>query len=527
MEHQSEEELLERVRQGEEAAFGILFVRHRGYAHAVARRVVGDRDAEDVVAEAFERIFAIIKGGRGPTTTFRPYLSVTVHNVAVNRLRGRGREQVTEPSDLIPLLVTDDRSGQHLTSSVVRDAFAALPARWQQVLWLCEVDQVPHDEVGELLGIRPNAVAALAMRARRGLADAYLAQYARSSDSDECRKIVDHLPGYVNGNLTRARREAVDRHLQSCRACPLAILELGEARRDVSALLAPVALAIAASGAVGATGATATGGIGAFVSGSFGKALTGVVASTAVAGAVATVALAAVRAPAPHETAAPVTPRQTESSVASGQGTPVSPPPSRDPAPDATHPVATVSPAPGSLVPTPVVPQHRRLDRLERDPGPTASQASTLQAPAEAATASQPPTESPTESPSPPLTDPRLGTPIWGTSPSGPAWRRVTIAVDGDGKPVRVALGGVGATSYCVSGAGTGGCASRALHSPWADLVIAGSGITQLSIDIKAAHTTYLTVAITDVGGRDADLGNNSRSIVVPTPGRAEADPGQ
>lgn len=524
MELHTEEELLDQVRRGDEAAFGLLFVRHRAYALAMARRVVGDRDAEDVVAEAFERIFAILKGGRGPTTTFRPYLGVTVHNVAVNRLRGRSREQLTEPSDLVPLLVADDTSGQHLTNSVVRDAFASLPARWQQVLWLCEVDRIPHDEVGELLGIRPNAVAALALRARRGLANSYLAQYARSSDSDECRKIVGHLPGYVNGNLTRARREAVDRHLESCRACPLALLELGEARRDVGALLAPIALSIAASGAVGATGATATGGVGTVVSGSFGKALIGVVASTAVAGAVAAAALVAVRAPAPHETAAPATPR-TESSVASGQDTPGSPPPSGDPVPDATHPVATASPAPARVVPTPVVPQRRRLDRLERGPGPTASQPPVAQTPAEAPTASQPPTESPTDTP--PQTDPRLGTPIWGVSPSGPAWRRVTIQVDGDGQPVRVALGGVGATSYCVSGAGTGGCAPRAQHSPWADVVVAGSGTTQLSIDIKAAHTTYLTVAITDVGGRDADTGNNSRSIVVPTPGRADADPDQ
>jgi RNA polymerase sigma factor (sigma-70 family) len=527
MEYQSEEELLEQVRRGDEAAFGVLFVRHRGYAYAVARRVVGDRDAEDVVAEAFERIFAILKDGRGPTTTFRPYLSVTVHNVAVNRLRGRSREQLTEPSDLIPLLVADDTSGRQLTNSVVREAFAALPARWQQVLWLCEVDRVPHDEVGELLGIKANAVAAVALRARRGLADAYLAQYAQTTESAECRKIVGHLPGYVNGNLTRARREAVDRHLQSCHACPLAILELGEARRDVSALLAPIALAIAASGTVGATGAAATSGLGAVVSGSVSKALTGVVASAAVAGAVATVALVAARAPAPHVTAAPVTPRQTEASVASGEGTPASPPPSGGPAPDATHPVATARPAPSRVAPTPVVPQRRRLERLERDPGPTASQPPTAHAPAEAPTASQPPT-TPTESPTHPQTDPRLGAPVWAASPSGPAWRRVTLQVDGDGQPVRVALGGVGATSYCVGVGGTGeaGCTSRAQHVPWADAVVAGSGITLLSIDVKAAHATYLTFAITDADGRDADLGNNDRSIMVPTPGRADADAG-
>lgn len=522
MESTSEEKLLEQVRQGDETAFGILFVRHRAYALGVARRVVGERDAEDVVAEAFERIFAILKSGRGPTATFRPYLSVTVHNVAVNRLRGRNREQVTEPSDLVPLLVTDDTSGRHLTSTVVRDAFASLPARWQQVLWLCEVDRVPHEEVGELLGIRASAVAALALRARRGLADAYLAQYAGSADSLECRKVVGHLPGYVNGHLTRARREAVDAHLQSCRSCPVAILELGEARRDVSALLAPLALSVAASGVVGTTSA---GGIGAVVGGvgGVGKAVTGVLASTAAVGVVAGLALVAVRTPAPHDTAAPMTPTPTRTVVASDAGTPA---PAASPAgaasrPDPTPPVAAARPAPGKAAPAP---RRRTVDALGHDARPV-SPAPSAPPRAEAPAVPSPdtPTTNPTDGPTPVTSDPRLGTPAWGASPSGPAWRRVTIQVDGDGQPVQVVLGGVGATSYCVAVAGAvRACTPRAQHSPWADTARAGAGTTLLTIDVKAAQTTYLTVGITGVEDRDADPGNNERSIAVPSPGRSD-----
>ncbi|MBM7516939.1 RNA polymerase sigma factor [Nocardioides nitrophenolicus] len=519
MEFQSEEELLEQVRQGDEAAYGVLFVRHRAYALAVARRVVGQRDAEDVVAEAFERIFAILKGGRGPTTTFRPYLSVTVHNVAVNRLRGRSREVTTEPADLIPLLVSDDTSGKHLTNRVVRDAFTTLPARWQQVLWLCEVDRVPHDEVGELLGIKPNAVAALALRARRGLADAYLAQYARSADSLECKKVIGYLPGYVNGHLTRARQEAVDRHLRTCNTCPIAILELGEARRDVGALLAPLVVSVAATGAVGAT---AVGGFGAVLSSTFGKAATGVLASTAVAGVVAGVALMAIRAPEPSETAAPAPSVPARSSAAVE---PVTPAPThrakqRKPAPPVATPVVVDTPTPSAATP-PV--RKRPTDRLEyadpTKPAGTSTPPRAESAPNQPAVEPSPtdPT-SPTETPTPVLGDPRLGTPAVASSPSGPAWRRVTVQVDGDGQAVQVALGGVGAISYCVSvGGRTADCASRTQHSPWADVVVAGSGITQLTIDVKAAHATYLTFAITGVDGSDADLGNNKRSVAVPS----------
>jgi hypothetical protein len=70
-----------------------------------------------------------------------------------------------------------------------------------------------------------------------------------------------------------------------------------------------------------------------------------------------------------------------------------------------------------------------------------------------------------------------------------------------------------------VSAGGATDCASRAQHGPWSDLVTVGSGITQVILDVKVAHTTYLTFAITGVDGRDADLGNNDRAIAVPSPG--------
>jgi RNA polymerase sigma factor (sigma-70 family) len=527
MELHSEEELLERVRQGDEPAFGVLFVRHRAYALGVARRVVGRGDAEDAVAEAFARIFAILKNGGGPATTFRPYLSVTVHNVAVNRLRKHSRELTTEPNDLIPLLVEDDASGQHLTSRVVRDAFTTLPARWQQVLWLCEVDRVPHEEVGELLGIKANAVAALALRARRGLADAYLAQYAQASDSSECKKVVTYLPGYVNGHLTRMRREAVDRHLRACGSCPVAILELGEARRDVSALLAPLALSVAASGAAGTT---AVGGIGALVGGSPGKTLTAVLSSTAVAGVVAGVALAAIRVAAPDVADVPTPAAQPRAGAASeapaAPGSSLHPRTGTAPSPATARP----DPRPDSRPRTPSA-RSRSVDELERRNGSAAAEATSLPPRTEGpvvspSTVLPSPTGTPTDTLSPVTDDPRLAVPAWSTSPSGPAWRRVTIQVDGDGRPVQVALSGVGATQYClaVEDAGANACTSLPQHGLWASTVLAGSGITQLTVDVKAAQTTYLSFGIVGVEGRDADPSNNDRSISVPSPGRDDAD---
>ncbi len=58
-----------------------------------------------------------------------------------------------------------------------------LPQRWQQVLWYTEIERRPLAQVGSLLGLTPNEVAALAHRARAGLRRAYLAEHVREPAS--------------------------------------------------------------------------------------------------------------------------------------------------------------------------------------------------------------------------------------------------------------------------------------------------------------------------------------------------------
>jgi hypothetical protein len=91
---------------------------------------------------------------------------------------------------------------------------------------------------------------------------------------------------------------------------------------------------------------------------------------------------------------------------------------------------------------------------------------------------------------------------------------------------VRVAISGLGATRYClaVGDAEVDACASRPGNALWVDTVLAGSGITQLTVDVKAAQATYLSFGIVGVEGRDADPANNERGISVPSPGRDDEE---
>lgn len=104
-------------------------------------------------------------------------------------------------------------------SKLVTEAFQALPARWQSVLWLTEVEGVPAREAAGVLGISPNNVAQLAVRARARLRERYLQAHVRNHAPPPCQTTVDQLDAYVAGTLALGRRDRVDVHLAGCQAC--------------------------------------------------------------------------------------------------------------------------------------------------------------------------------------------------------------------------------------------------------------------------------------------------------------------
>src|SRR5436190_1499228 len=127
------------------------------------------------------------------------------------------------------------------------DAFASLPERWQMVLWHTEVEGRPAADVGPLLGLAPNAVAALAYRAREGLRQAYLQAHLQLPPPDACRDTIAKLGAYVRDGLSARDRRKVDEHLKQCERCTAVLLELQEVSTSLRGVLLPVLLGVAGS----------------------------------------------------------------------------------------------------------------------------------------------------------------------------------------------------------------------------------------------------------------------------------------
>src|SRR5688500_3812581 len=82
----SDADLVRATRRGSRRAYAALWKRHSVSALKYARTLTTS-DADDVVSEAFLKVYAAIKAGRGPEEDFRYYIRSAVRNTYVSMVR--------------------------------------------------------------------------------------------------------------------------------------------------------------------------------------------------------------------------------------------------------------------------------------------------------------------------------------------------------------------------------------------------------------------------------------------------------
>ncbi|WP_313409863.1 sigma-70 family RNA polymerase sigma factor, partial [Aeromicrobium sp.] len=234
-----ERALLAAARDGDDDAFARLYEQHLPVARGVARRIADPSDVDDVVSDAFTRTLSALRSGAGPVHNMAGYIATTVHRTWIDRLR-RGRDVPVDTLDLEPALVEQDHTDQVMRTETFRSAFSSLTPRWQEVLWLTEVEQVPHPEIARRMDLKPNAVAALALRARRAFQDSYLREQVSLTDDPRCAAVRALLPAHVNGRTSRRDAGRVEAHIDDCASCAACLDDLRDARAHLGLLLLPL-----------------------------------------------------------------------------------------------------------------------------------------------------------------------------------------------------------------------------------------------------------------------------------------------
>lgn len=257
--------LITRVRGGDLDAYGDLFARHKDAALRLARSLTKGADADDLVSDAFAKVLNALQSGSGPDIAFRAYLLTAVRRLHIDRARGHARATPTDDIAALDQGVPfSDTAVAAFESSTAARAFGSLPERWQMVLWHLEVEGQKPADVAPLLGMTPNAVAALAYRAREGLRQAFVQMHAteEAETTQDCREVREQLGAYVREGLSKRDRTKVSDHLEGCRRCTALYLELSEVNSSLAALLGPIVLGSAAAAYLaGTTAVASTGGL--------------------------------------------------------------------------------------------------------------------------------------------------------------------------------------------------------------------------------------------------------------------------
>lgn len=180
----TDEDLLRRLRAGEDSAYEQLVRTSGSWMMAVALRMLGrEAEAQEAVQDAFLNAHKSLDRFDG-----RSQLSTWLHRIVVNaclmRLRTRRRKPERAISDLLPRFQEDGH--QELPSQewkpngpdgieceelrlLVRSKIEELPEPFREVLLLRDIEELDTDSTATLLEITPAAVKTRLHRARQAL----------------------------------------------------------------------------------------------------------------------------------------------------------------------------------------------------------------------------------------------------------------------------------------------------------------------------------------------------------------------
>jgi RNA polymerase sigma-70 factor (ECF subfamily) len=168
----TDEELVRACQAGDRAAFDTLVRRHERQIYGLCFRFVGNHeDASDLAQDAFVRAYRSLSRFKGESA-FGTWLYRIAVNVCLNRraLKPAPIEPLADvdrqPSATDPADVTLERQER---AARVRRAIARLPEKQRATLVLRAYHDLPHEEIGQVLGTTTGASKANFFHALRSL----------------------------------------------------------------------------------------------------------------------------------------------------------------------------------------------------------------------------------------------------------------------------------------------------------------------------------------------------------------------
>lgn len=179
-------ELMVRIADGDHRAFRQLVERHQNAIIGTVSKMLGNAsDSEDIAQQVFIRVWKHAKRYK-PDNKFTTYLYTITRNLVYNESRRRSRKRTVstdQREDEHHLQHPDDENAQPdaaLLDGELREAIdaaiASLPENQRLAVVLRRYDNLPYEEIAEVLKTSVPSVKSLLFRARTTLRDS-LAKY--------------------------------------------------------------------------------------------------------------------------------------------------------------------------------------------------------------------------------------------------------------------------------------------------------------------------------------------------------------
>ena len=184
----SDNTLLSRIAQGDEASFQAVFNAHYDRVYGLLYRLVGTRaEAEDLAQEVFLKLHQHAftrRFMRRREHNIGAWLYRTATNMGYNAIRGRKRRWqrdtllLPDPSEAP---ATEEEVTRRERATAVRQTLANIPQRDAQLLLLRQMD-FSYAECASIIGVKPGSIGTLLARAASNFRAAYAREHHEVDD---------------------------------------------------------------------------------------------------------------------------------------------------------------------------------------------------------------------------------------------------------------------------------------------------------------------------------------------------------
>ena len=147
--------LIKRCKKGERAAQKELYQRYYAYAMSVTIRYMKNRnEAAEVMNDAFIKIFLHIDGFN-TDLPFKPWLRRVLINESINAVKKRDILFREEQLDEISVYAQESNITSEISYAEIVEMIQKLPPQYQTVFNLHVIEGFTHEEIGDMLQIKP------------------------------------------------------------------------------------------------------------------------------------------------------------------------------------------------------------------------------------------------------------------------------------------------------------------------------------------------------------------------------------